>query len=137
VIDTIKGQYNTAFFKFIVSILITILLNALCQNGMSIISWLIVFIPFIFMTVIVTMLLYIFGLDASTGKLQISSDKDQQSGNLIFSTSNSNTNTTTTSNTTNNTTNNTTTNPNSSVQSSMPDFESSDPQYESFHTLHS
>ena len=89
------------------------------------------------MTVIVTMLLYIFGLDASTGKLQISSDKDQQSGNLIFSTSNSNTNTTTTSNTTNNTTNNTTTNPNSSVQSSMPDFESSDPQYESFHTLHS
>ena len=50
VIDTFKGLYNTAFFKFIVMIIITFLLNALCQSGMSIISWIIVFIPFIFMS---------------------------------------------------------------------------------------
>jgi beta-1,4-mannosyl-glycoprotein beta-1,4-N-acetylglucosaminyltransferase len=41
---------------------------------MSVVSWLIVFIPFIFMTVIVTLLLYIFGLDASTGRLKLSSN---------------------------------------------------------------
>lgn len=85
IIDTIKGLYNTAFFKFIVAILITILLNGLCRNGMSVISWLIVFIPFIFMTVIVTLLLYIFGLDATTGKLKLSNNTNQ-TGNLVFST---------------------------------------------------
>jgi predicted membrane protein len=71
IIDTIKGLYNTAFFKFIVSILVTILLDALCKGGMGVISWLIVFIPFIFMTVIVTILLYVFGLDVATGQLDI------------------------------------------------------------------
>jgi uncharacterized protein YacL len=71
IIDTLKGLYNTAFLKFIVSILVTILLDALCKGGMGIISWFIVFIPFIFMTVIVTILLYVFGLDIATGKLDI------------------------------------------------------------------
>jgi hypothetical protein len=93
VIDTFKGLYNTAFFKFIVMIIITFLLNALCQSGMSIISWIIVFIPFIFMSVIVAILLYVFGLDPATGKLNIQCDNcntststtTKQSGNLIYS----------------------------------------------------
>ena len=86
IIDTIKGLYNTAFFKFIVSIFITILLNALCRNGLSVISWIIVFIPFIFMTFIVALLLYIFGLDAATGKLKLPTTNTNQGGNLVFST---------------------------------------------------
>lgn len=90
VIDTFKGLYNTAFLKVFVMIIITILLNALCQAGMGIISWVIVFIPFIFMTIIVTILLYVFGLDPSTGKLNIKCDNykessTKKSGNLIFS----------------------------------------------------
>jgi hypothetical protein len=68
-IDTFKGLYNTAFIKFIIMIMITLLLNILCQSGLGVISWIIVFIPFILMTVIVSMLLYIFGLNASTGTL--------------------------------------------------------------------
>jgi hypothetical protein len=72
IIDTFKGLYNTAFFKFIIMVMVTILLNALCEEGMGIISWIIVFIPFILMSVIVTMLLYIFGLDAATGTLNYS-----------------------------------------------------------------
>jgi len=68
-IDTFKGLYNTALIKFIIMIMITLLLNILCQSGLGVISWIIVFIPFILMTVIVTMLLYIFGLNASTGTL--------------------------------------------------------------------
>jgi hypothetical protein len=71
IIDTFKGLYNTAFFKVIVMIIITILLNALCQAGMGIISWIIVFVPFIFMSVIVAILLYVFGLDPATGKLSV------------------------------------------------------------------
>jgi hypothetical protein len=68
-IDTFKGLYNTALIKFIIMIMITLLLNILCQSGLGVISWIIVFIPFILMTVIVSMLLYIFGLNASTGML--------------------------------------------------------------------
>jgi len=87
VIDTFKGLYNTAFFKFIVMVTITFLLNALCQGGMSIISWIIVFIPFMFMTVIVTILLYVFGLDAATGTLNFKCDNSNTNpdSNLIYS----------------------------------------------------
>jgi hypothetical protein len=69
IIDIFKGLYNTAFMKSIVMIMVTLLLNILCEKGLSVVSWVIVFIPFIMMTVIVSMLLYIFGLNASTGTL--------------------------------------------------------------------
>ena len=49
-------------------IVVGLLLNVLCQGGLSIISWIIVFVPFVLMTVIVAMLLYIFGLNATTGR---------------------------------------------------------------------
>ena len=68
-IDTFKGLYNTAFMKGIVTVMITLLLNILCERGLGVVSWIIVFIPFILMTVIVSMLLYVFGLDAATGSL--------------------------------------------------------------------
>ena len=73
-IDTFKGLYNTAFIKVIVTIMVTILLNILCEKGLGVVSWIIVFIPFILMTVIVSMLLYVFGLDTSTGKLNYTYD---------------------------------------------------------------
>ena len=122
-IDTFKGLYNTAFFKFIVMITITFLLNALCQGGMTVISWILVFIPFMFMTVIVAILLYVFGLDAATGTLNFQCSNPNTNlnanSNLIYSTSNTNTNNT--NNTKNNTTSATTTAPTSS---------SSDPQFQ-------
>lgn len=74
IIDTLKGLYNTAFFKVIIMMLITFLLNELCVKGLGVISWLIVFIPFIFMTVIVALLLYLFGLDAASGKINYKCD---------------------------------------------------------------
>lgn len=76
IIDTFKGYYNTAFFKVIVMIVITILLNTLCQSGMTIISWIIVFVPFMFMSLIVGILLYVFGLDAATGTLNFKCDQN-------------------------------------------------------------
>jgi hypothetical protein len=74
IIDTFKGLYNTAFMKIIVMIMVTILLNILCEKNLSVVSWVIVFIPFILMTVIVSMLLYVFGLDAATGSLNYKCD---------------------------------------------------------------
>jgi hypothetical protein len=80
-------MYNTAFFKVIVMIVITILLNALCQGGMTIVSWIIVFVPFMFMSVIVGILLYVFGLDAATGTLNFKCDDEStknKTTNLIY-----------------------------------------------------
>jgi hypothetical protein len=67
ILDIIKGLYNTAFMKFIVMSIIGFLLNLLCQGGLGIISWIIVFIPFVLMTIITAMLLYAFGLNDTTG----------------------------------------------------------------------
>jgi predicted membrane protein len=53
--------------KFVVAILVTLLLNGLCDGGLGVISWIIVFVPFILMTFVVAMLLYIFGLNATIG----------------------------------------------------------------------
>lgn len=68
VIDTVQGAYNIAFIKLWVALIFTILLNFLCSNGLGIVSWIIVFIPFILMTVIVTMILIMFGLNPVTGQ---------------------------------------------------------------------
>ena len=75
VIDSVKGLFNTALMKIWVAILFTILLNYLCSLGLGTISWLIVFIPFILMTLVVAVLLLMFGLDPSTGKLKIQDKK--------------------------------------------------------------
>jgi tetrahydromethanopterin S-methyltransferase subunit E len=74
-IDTFKGLYNTAVMKAIVTIMVTLLLNILCEQGLTIVSWIIVFIPFILMTVVVSMLLYVFGLDAATGTIDYKCDE--------------------------------------------------------------
>jgi predicted membrane protein len=77
-IDSFKGLYNTALMKIIIMFMITFLLQILCNRGLSIISWIIVFIPFILMTVIVTLLLYFFGLNPDTGEINyICNDKKE------------------------------------------------------------
>ena len=70
IIDIFKKLYNTAFLKFIVMIVFTILLNILCEKGLGIVSWMIVFVPFIFMTLITSILLFTFGLTPSRGKIR-------------------------------------------------------------------
>ena len=69
IVDTIKGYYNVATLKFFMMILFTLLLNILCERGLGIISWIIVFVPFILMSVITSILLFVFGLDPSSGRI--------------------------------------------------------------------
>ena len=61
-IDMFRGETTTAFLKFLVMIIFTIALNMLCASGLGIISWFIVFIPFILMTYITTVLAFVFGI---------------------------------------------------------------------------
>lgn len=66
-IDIFKTYYNQAFFKFISMILVTLLLNILCKKGLGIIAWMLVFIPFILMTLISVILIIVFGLNPAEG----------------------------------------------------------------------
>ena len=63
IIDVYKKQFNTAFFKFWVIVIFTTLLNILCERGLGVISWLIVFVPIIMMTIIIFTLIYFLGFN--------------------------------------------------------------------------
>lgn len=91
IIDTFNGLYNTALMKLLVMSMIAFLLNMLCDKGMSIVAWVIVFVPFIMMTLIISMLLYVFGLNATTGMLNTSNSlannplcKADAAGNIMI-----------------------------------------------------
>ena len=70
-IDIFKKDYNVALVKFFVAFIFTILLNHLCNAGLGIVSWIIVFLPFILMSVIVSYILTFFGIDPKTKKIRI------------------------------------------------------------------
>ena len=69
-VDITKGYFNSAMIKAWVGILLTILLNYLCNSGLGVVSWFFVFIPFVFMTVIISILLLAFNLNPKTGKIR-------------------------------------------------------------------
>jgi hypothetical protein len=68
VIDTYKGLYNTAIIEIWISIVFTLLLNLLCMQNLGFIAWIIISIPFILMTVIASLLLFMFKLNPATGQ---------------------------------------------------------------------
>ncbi len=68
ILDTYSGLYNRAFVQIWITLLVTLLLNALCQHDMSFISWVFVFVPFLLMSVVAALLLFAFGLDPASGK---------------------------------------------------------------------
>jgi len=67
-IDMYYGLYNIALIKLGIGTIGTLLLNILCTNNMSVISWIIVSIPFVMMSVIAIYILFMLGLDPATGK---------------------------------------------------------------------
>ena len=67
IIDLYRGYYNTSLLKFIIMIILTIALNMLCKSGLEVVSWIIVFIPFISLTIITSLLLFVLGLSPVKG----------------------------------------------------------------------
>jgi archaellum biogenesis protein FlaJ (TadC family) len=68
VIDTYKGLYNTAIMELWIGVVFTLLLNVLCDQNLGIVAWLIISIPFLLMTVIASLLLFMFRLNPATGQ---------------------------------------------------------------------
>lgn len=69
IIDTFNGYFNVAMLKAFTAILISILFNYLCKQGLGIVSWVIIFIPFILKSVVISILLLTLGLDPRSGRL--------------------------------------------------------------------
>lgn len=93
IIDFFKGHPNVALMKMLVTIIFTAMLEFLCRQDLKWMAWVIVFIPFIFLSVIVGILLFVFGYDPETGNVNVKCsncpESENQRGNLIFSTSKS------------------------------------------------
>ncbi len=68
IVDMYKENYDKALTEFFVSAIFTFLLNILCRQGLGIVSWLIISIPFLLMTTIAAILLYSFKVNPSTGQ---------------------------------------------------------------------
>lgn len=81
IIDAVKGYFNTALVKVFTSIIFTYLLNFMCNAGLGIISWIIVFIPFILMTIISVLLLGLLGLHPKSGRLNNYTRQDKRQDN--------------------------------------------------------
>ena len=54
-----------AILQLLLGIMMTLLLQVLCMRGMTILSWIIVFIPFIFYTYMMILLYNVFGVEPS------------------------------------------------------------------------
>ena len=67
IIDTFNQLYQVAFIKLVISIIFTWLLDLLCKENLGVISWIIVFLPFMFMSVITAILIFAFGINPQFG----------------------------------------------------------------------
>ena len=79
IIDIFNKLYNSAIIKFIQMIIFTIILNLLCKSGLSVLSWIIVFLPFILLTTITAILLFSLGLSEKSGYLKYDIKESQES----------------------------------------------------------
>jgi hypothetical protein len=68
IVDMYKENYDKALMQFFIGAVFTFLLNILCRQGLGIVSWIIISIPFLLMTTIAAILVYSLKVDPSTGK---------------------------------------------------------------------
>lgn len=66
ILDLSNNKFRLAVAKLIVAIIFTYILNVLCDQKMSILSWIIVFIPFLFMGYFSLLLTYALGFSEDT-----------------------------------------------------------------------
>lgn len=66
-IDIKNNLYNNMILKIWISILVFAVLQVLCSNDLSVIAWLIISIPFIYMVIIMAILIYVVQVDPTTG----------------------------------------------------------------------
>ena len=56
-LDIYAGVIDTAFMKFVIMLVLATVINIMCDIGLTVIAWFLVFVPIIMMTLISTLLL--------------------------------------------------------------------------------
>jgi hypothetical protein len=81
IFDLFNEMWMLAITKSFVAIIFTFVLNMLCVNGMSIISWILVIIPFLFTLLLVEILIFILGFTAVTSVTALENDSELKDNN--------------------------------------------------------
>lgn len=63
IVDLFQNHPKAALTKTLIMIVLGIVLQLLCNMGMSVISWIIVFVPFIMFTYITAIIMFVFGIN--------------------------------------------------------------------------
>lgn len=70
IIDLSNQNFESATIKIILSIFYTLILQYLCSVGLDILSWIIVFIPFVLMSTVVIILMIAFGFGDKVNEIR-------------------------------------------------------------------
>lgn len=79
-IDVKNNLYDNIIIKSWISILIFAVLNVLCNNDLTILAWLMICIPFIYMVYIMAILFYTFNVNLSSGTVTYESSNSTYTG---------------------------------------------------------
>ena len=77
VIDIFQGFYNRSFVKIVLLFLIGGGLNVLCENGYTIVAWVLVFVPFVLMSLVVVLILFLLKKKETSGDVKTKKDKEE------------------------------------------------------------
>ena len=76
VVDIIQGNYNSSLVKIILLFVFGIGLNMLCEAGYMFVAWILIFVPFVLMSLIVVTILFLLKKKETTGN--VNSELDEQ-----------------------------------------------------------
>jgi hypothetical protein len=83
VIDIFQGFYNRSFVKIVLLFLIGGGLNVLCENGYTIVAWVLVFVPFVLMSLVVVLILFLLKKKETSGDVKTKKDKEENQAPVI------------------------------------------------------
>ena len=84
VLDIFQGFYNRSIVKIILLFLIGAGLNMLCKNGYFVLVWVLVFVPFVFMSLVVVTILYLLKKKETSGDVKTEKDKQDNQAPIII-----------------------------------------------------
>lgn len=81
IIDGLYGRFNRLLIEIVISIIFAFMLQLLCMAGLNIISWILVFIPFILFTYITSIILFVFGLNPKEDNIKYKVEENDKKDN--------------------------------------------------------
>ena len=69
-IDIIQGFYNVAIVKIAVLFIFGAGLNFLCESGYTLVAWLLIFVPFVLLSLVVVLILFMLSKKETSGNVE-------------------------------------------------------------------